>query len=882
MSNRPNRSPFQEDIELQNQRISSRRNSDILNGISQFAIDDDDVNGDLGNPYFSRQTPANGSHIPLGADWSTLSWKQKLTIYFSQTRTKKRVFIVTVFFLIVWSILLLGFARAGNLKNTDEYLPEVGKGTDAYAGVGSSNDTHSSDGLKKMSLDEQRIGSYYAFHYSLNFVNVDDKDGYYIHDAGSYDALKKVDDSEFETKLYKTNTFEYKEEMYNFKLKELSKDGKRAIVVTNEQSLFRHSGYGIYWILEIESEALSPVHKVDKENVKTSFAAFSPNGNYVSFVEDNNLYVKDLKTNEVLQVTDDGNDNIFNGRPDWVYEEEVLADDKAVFWSQDETKVAYIKFDDTKVPEYDLEMFGDDTYPHVEKLKYPKPGYKNPVVSVHVYSIADKKSTVVDHSDSKLGDDFVVYDIAWITKDELLIKETDRVSKKIDVRLYNGADGSSKVIRSADSADYNGWYVNNGHFYVLPNGKGYIDTVVDNNFDHLGYFKTATTVVPEVLTNGEFDVIGGTLGYDANLDALYYIGATGGNAAQRQLYKIKLSEGAESVKSLTDDTQLGAYDVKVSTGGKYASISYRGPNLPNTKVVELSKMAEDKEYYKSVKPLQDNAKLQENLALYAVPTKKYITVTLDDETEISVQEVRPPNFDSSKKYSLLVSIYGGPGSQKINANFNYGFEEVVSSSLNTVVWYIEPRGTGSKGWKYKAYAKKNIGFWEPRDVVETTKKLIKENSYINADKTAIWGWSYGGFTTLKTLEFDAGSTFKYGMAVAPVTDWTLYDSIYTERYMDLPTDNENYKATAKISDYKKFKQVSRFLLMHGTGDDNVHIQNSMHLLDGFNLNGVENYDMRVFPDSNHNIAYHNANTIVYDQLYNWLQDAYSLKFIDMN
>lgn len=243
-------------------------------------------------------------------------------------------------------------------------------------------------------------------------------------------------------------------------------------------------------------------------------------------------------------------------------------------------------------------------------------------------------------------------------------------------------------------------------------------------------------------------------------------------------------------------------------------------------------------------------------------------------------EVLPANFNPSKKYPLLVNIYGGPGSQKLDVQFNIGFEHIISSSLDAIVLYIDPRGTGGKSWAFKSYATEKIGYWEPRDITAVVSKWISDHSFVNPDKTAIWGWSYGGFTTLKTLEYDSGEVFKYGMAVAPVTNWLLYDSIYTERYMNLPKDNvEGYSEHSVIKKVSNFKNVNRFLVCHGTTDDNVHFQNTLTLLDQFNINGVVNYDLQVYPDSEHSIAHHNANKVIYERLFKWLERAFNDRFL---
>lgn len=245
-----------------------------------------------------------------------------------------------------------------------------------------------------------------------------------------------------------------------------------------------------------------------------------------------------------------------------------------------------------------------------------------------------------------------------------------------------------------------------------------------------------------------------------------------------------------------------------------------------------------------------------------LPTNIYSTVNIDG-FDLQVVERRPPNFSEKKKYPVLFHLYGGPGSQTVEKKFNVDFQAYVAASLGYLVVTVDGRGTGCIGRKARVIIRDNIGYYESRDQIETAK-IWGGKKYVDKERMAIWGWSYGGFMTLKTLERDAGKTFKYGMAVAPVTDWRYYDSVYTERYMHKPQDNPGGYDNATILDTASLGNNIRFLMMHGVADDNVHMQNSLALIDRLDVGGVENYDVHFFPDSDHGIYFHNANTIVYD------------------
>jgi len=271
--------------------------------------------------------------------------------------------------------------------------------------------------------------------------------------------------------------------------------------------------------------------------------------------------------------------------------------------------------------------------------------------------------------------------------------------------------------------------------------------------------------------------------------------------------------------------------------------------------------------------LERNERLADMAKKHDLPTEIYSTVTIDG-FEFQVVERRPPHFNEKKKHPVLFFLYGGPGSQTVNKAFTIDFQSYIASSLGYIVVTVDGRGTGFIGREARCIIRGNLGYWESRDQIETAKIWAKKK-YVDSSRLAIWGWSYGGFMTLKTLEQDAGQTFSYGMAVAPVTDWRFYDSIYTERYMHTPQHNLGGYENATISNMTALHQNVRFLLMHGVADDNVHMQNSLALLDKLDLAGVENYDVHVFPDSDHGIYFHNANRIVYDKLSNWLINAFN-------
>lgn len=714
----------------------------------------------------------------------------------------------------------------------------------------------------------------------------DDDEGYFLTQEGNVVLLRKAANPEFSKEIIDLSKLSYDDAPLEAEIVSLTKSLDKVIVSSEKKQHWRHSSFAKYWLVDTKSLSVEPVHSIIKKTgdkelltpVPLAYAAFSPDGKNVYFHYNGNLFLKNVKSGKVSAITNDGNTKeIFNGKPDWVYEEEVLASDRAIYWESEGNRLAFIRWDDTDVPVYNLEIFGDNNYPEISALKYPKPGYPNAKLSLFVYDIEKSKLIKVKQPEEQdadvesLGDDFVIYQTAWLNANDLIFKRTDRTSRKIQVCHFSLKAGKTVVVRNINTDDYSGWYKNNGDIFVLPDNEGYIDMAVIDDHDHLVHYKSASDKDGEIITSGDWDVIGGVKGYDKSENAVYFIG-THGNALQRHVYKVVLGES--ELIGLTDLNNIESYSLKTSSGGKWGLLKYAGPELPYQKLVDLTVFTE-KNYIDSLPNLNNAQQVDSVLQNYQVPFKEYISMKMSDGVDINVVEVKPANFDESKQYPVLVSVYGGPGIQKVSCDFGYGFEEIVSSSMEAIVLYIDPRGTGGSSWKYRSWARDNIGYWEPRDIVEATQNFINDRDYIDTEKVAIWGWSYGGFTTLKTLEYDQGVTFKYGLAVAPVTNWYLYDSIYTERYMGFPSDSNQYK-DAKISEYNNFKNVYRFLVMHGTGDDNVHYQNTLQLLNHFDINGVENYDVHVFTDSDHNIAHDNANTIVYDKLFNWLAEAFDV------
>jgi len=718
-------------------------------------------------------------------------------------------------------------------------------------------------------------------------VSRTDDTGDFVVTKGSKYFLKNVKDPEFSKLLYDGSEIVYDHKKYKIEDVVFSNDLKHVLLVCDKIHNWRHSFFATYFIYNIETKSTQTLYDEDKAlNEKIALAKWSPDSKKIAFVLENNVYLKNISDfyhPTLTQVTQDGGKEIFYGKPDWVYEEEVFESDTALWWSPNSQFLAMLRSNDTQVPTYPIPYFVQDdekaknsSYPELREIKYPKAGYPNPVVDFLVYDICADKVKYIDKDDAFYHDKEIpndtrlITEMVWVGDQQVLVRTTNRVSDilKIFIADVTGSTMSSTLTRSENLQKKNSWFEIEHNTLYVPRSKtrpeeGYIDVIDVDGFDHLAYFSPPTSSTPKAyLTRGNWEVVGGPRAFDYITNKVYFL-STEKSSMERHLYSVGLN--GDDKKSITDTSEEGVYSASFSKGSRYLLLSYKGPKLPYQKLIDLHTMKSN--------IFEGNEKLKGILKKYAVPKNIYGELDLRNGVKANYKQTLPLNFDPSHKYPLLFFVYGGPGSQLVLKTFGQPFSSVIASELNAVVVTVDGRGTGFKGKRFRNIVKNNLSYYEVIDQI-AAGKIFTSKPYIDTERTAIWGWSYGGFMTLKTLEKDKGDVFKYGMAVAPVTNWMFYDSIYTERYMSTPQNNPNYEK-GSVHDPEGFKSVKRFLLMHGTGDDNVHFQNSLKFLDMLDQAGVENYDVHVFPDSDHSISYHNANTIVYDKLFIWLKLAFA-------
>ena len=654
-------------------------------------------------------------------------------------------------------------------------------------------------------------------------------------------------------------------------------DHSKVLVRSDYANTWRHSGTARYWIFDVGSQTAEPLDP-RSSRAFIQLASWGPKGDAVVFTRDNDMFIRHLNSSTVDRITNDGGQELFYGIPDWVYEEEVFQTNSATWWSGNGNYVAFLRTNESNVPEFPVQYFfsrpsgtkpdpGEENYPDVARIKYPKAGAPMSVVKLQIYDVGKGEVFTVPIEGDFEDDDGLITEVVWAGREgKVLVRSTNRESDFLKLILIDAERRTGRTVRERDVLKLDGgWFeVSQTTTYVPAdpgNGRehdGYIDTVIHDGYDHLAYFTPLDNPEPKMLTSGEWEVVKAPSALALEQNLVYFVGTKDGST-QRHVYTVNLHTGPQSISAVTDTHTIGYYEPSFSTSGSFMLLSYQGPGIPWQKIQATPSNNLDNTNIS----IERNENLHEMAKHTELPIEIYQTITVDG-FELNLVERRPPHFDDSgtRQYPVLFFLYNGPGFQQVDRRFAVDFQSYIASSLGYIVVTLDGRGTGFLGRAHRCIVRGNIGYWEAHDQI-VAAKMWAAKSYVDAERMAIWGWSYGGFMTLKTLEMDAGQTFRYGMAVAPVTDWRYYDSVYTERYMHTPQHNPKGYDNATISNVTALSQNVKFLVMHGYSDDNVHFQNTLALLDKLDLGGVRNYDVHVFPDSDHSIFFHNANSVVY-------------------
>lgn len=763
---------------------------------------------------------------------------------------------------------------------------------------------------KKITLEEIQGGEWYAKHKDIHWIaGANGEDGLLLEIERAGGDFMVVEDvrsrkadyvgQKFEKQiLMKSDYFIPKGGQSSVMVEQYwpSPDLKKVLILSYREKVYRHSFTGIYYVFDVatqEAEYLDETHPYSP----VQLATWSPTGDSIAFTRDNNLHIRLLKdsngqaTTAVRAITEDGGPEYFYGIPDWVYEEEVFQGNSATWWDRQGKYLAFMRTNETMVPEFPVDYYlsrpsgkapeaGLENYPDEKRIKYPKAGAPNPVVDMLFYDVDRNEMYSVNIDNGFEDDDRIIADVLWADNGRVIVKELNRVSDKVRVVLVDAKARTGRTIRTLDIQKIdNGWVEPGQESRYVPadpaNGRpeeGYIDMVLYDNGDHIGYFSPLDNPEPLMLTKGAWEVEQGTVNLDLRNNQVYFTAAKE-HSTQRHVYSVDLA--GKEIKPIVPVDKPGYYSASFSAEAGYAIVNYEGPGIPSQKVISTPSNPD-----KFEEVLETNDDLAKRAAQHEMPHVVHTNFTAEDGTVLNVVELRPPHFDPKRQYPVLFQLYGGPGSQQVNRRFRVNFQSYVASSLGYLVVTLDNRGTGFIGRKARTIIRGNIGHYEAIDQIACAEEWASK-SYVDAERLAIWGWSYGGFMTLKVLEMDAGRTFKYGMAVAPVTDFRFYDSIYTERYMFTPQTNpDGYDETA-ITNITALSENVRWLMMHGTGDDNVHVQNTLTLIDKLDMEGIKNYDVHFFPDSDHSIYFHGANQVVYGKLSQFLVNAFNGVFYEM-
>ncbi|KAH0429844.1 hypothetical protein CcaCcLH18_08126 [Colletotrichum camelliae] len=641
-------------------------------------------------------------------------------------------------------------------------------------------------------------------------------------------------------------------------------DLKKVLFATNYTEQYRYSYFADYSVLDVESGALEPL--VSDQVGDVQYAEFAPVGDAVAFVRGNNLYLS--KNGTVSQITKDGGPDLFHGVPDWVYEEEIFGGRSTLWFSPDGEYVAYLSFNETGVETFTIPYYMDDQkiappYPKELDLRYPKVGSTNPTVGLTVLEVGSEKSTPVS-IDAFPADDLVVGELKWVTKNHtsFVYRAFNRVQEQEKVVRVDVDGYASQTIRERDGSD--GWLDNNLAIeYIGPlqntTDAYYLDLSDHTGWNHLYLYPVkGGDAIP--LTSGEWEVVS-VVKIDTERHLIYYQ-STEHHSTERHLYSVSYPAGTK--KALVDDKVDGMWSASFSASGGYYILSYQGPNVPYQELYAVNST-------EPIRTITSNDALVARLKEYKLPNITYFELTHPDGYSLNVMQRLPANFDPSKKYPVLFTPYGGPGSQQVTKRYQtISWSAFISSDpeLEYITYTVDNRGTGYKGRAYRSLVAGHLGRLEPLDQIWAAEQLASKNSFVDAGKIGIFGWSYGGYLSAKVVEQDSG-VFSHALIVAPVSDWRFYDSVYTERYMkSLGENEEGYNETA-VRNPAGFKNIAgEFTILHGTGDDNVHYQNAAALIDLLVSAGVPNDKMNwlAFTDSDHSIAYNGANIWLYKYL----------------
>ena len=621
-----------------------------------------------------------------------------------------------------------------------------------------------------------------------------------------------------------------------------SHDESKILLETNRTPIYRRSKKAIYYVYDIATKNLISVSQDPIQE-----PSFSPDGSKVAYVHNRNLFIKDLQSGTLTQVTNDGNDYIINGITDWVYEEE-FSFVRAFHWNSSGSHLAFLRFDESDVPIFSMDLYGKKLYQTQQVFRYPKAGENNSVVSLHVYDLNQKKTNNI-----ALKNAYYIPRMQFTNDANLLSVQTlNRHQNDLRLLYVDVQNGSVKeVLREADEA-----YVDVHDNLTFLNDHSFIWSSESDGFNHLYHYSKQGKLINQI-TNGKWEVTD-YYGYDSNSQRIFYQSVECGSI-YRDVYSISINGSDKQQLSNLLGTHQAAFSANFSVYINTYSTAITPP------IYSLNSSTDGTQLL----TIKANRSLSEVAQRFGWQPKEFSTLNVNGES-LNMWMLRPADFDPSKKYPVLMFQYSGPGSQKVADQWydSYNSWHQMLVQQGYIVACVDGRGTGFKGAAFKKSTYLNLVKLETEDQIEAAKQL-RDLPYIDENRIGIWGWSFGGHMATNCL-LKGNAVFSMAIAVAPVTSWRFYDTIYTERFMRTPQENPTGYDDNSPLNYPELLK-GKFLLVHGSGDDNVHVQNTMRMVEGL-VQANKDFEWMIYPDRNHGIYGGNTRLHLFTKMTKFIND----------
>lgn len=644
-----------------------------------------------------------------------------------------------------------------------------------------------------------------------------------------------------------------------------SDDGSKVLLYTDSERVWRYNTKGFYYVYDLETQELTPI--ASRDDGFQMFAKFNPDATQVAFVRNRNLFVVDLASGTETALTTDGADGtIINGTFDWVYEEEFSLRD-GFRWSPDGAHIAFFKLDESDTREFAMTDFGT-RYPSYERFRYPKAGEVNSEIKIGVVDMdavdasAESQEAAITYFETETWDPDLSKEEETTDPHEYLSRmgwtpaidgshhvwmfRMNREQNELDVLYGNPDDGTLQTVLEENSDTYID--IEDGKLQFLNDDEHFVYLSERTGYNHVHLYENGGDYLGPI-TDGDWEVTA-FHGIDEER-LLAYVTGTKAASTERHLYRVGVSMSTH--EAAMDEEQIseapGWHSINMSTDRRYYIDQHSSIDTPPTWTLRTA----DGE---AVTMLQDNDALAATVDALNLPTPTFTQVPGADGTPLNTYVMKPTDFDRTREYPVLMYVYGGPGAQTVTNRWGgtrHQWHQYLVKTYDMVVVSVDNRGTGGRGKAFQDVPYKTLGQPEAADQIAAAQH-VADSTWVDADRIGIWGWSYGGYMTLLSLlDGEGPDTFDAGIAVAPVTDWRFYDTIYTERYMTTPQQNpEGYAQGAPLTMANRMNDDQDLLLVHGDFDDNVHFQNSVQMVDAL-IEANKPFDFMMYPGRNHGI-----------------------------